>query len=112
LNQESKRGMFWRFEKYLKDLLHEDRVGSYESYQCAYRAFNRFRGGKTETRETPFVRGKEIKPEDLTVDLLKKFDLWLKKQGCNKTTIGIYMRALRIIYNLAVDANPSLAEFY
>lgn len=112
LNEESKKGILHLFERYLDDLLTNDRIGSYESYQCAYRAFNKFRGGKTETRDEPFVRGKEIKPEDLTVDVLKRFETWLKKQGCNRTTIGIYARALRIIYNLAVDTNPSLAEFY
>lgn len=112
LQQESKGGILSLFEKYLGGLLEDERIGSYDSYKNSYNAFNRFRGGKSETRNTPFVRGKEIKPEDLTVEVLKKFDAWLKRQGCNKTTIGIYMRALRIIYNLAVDTNPSLAEFY
>lgn len=112
LNQESKKGILHLYERYLQQLLDDDRIGSYESYKSAYHAFNKFRGGKTQTKESPFVRGKEILPEDLTTDVLKKFDTWLKSRGCNKTSIGIYMRALRIIYNNAVDINPSLAEFY
>lgn len=121
LHQESEKGMLWLFERYLSDLLNDDRIGSYASYRCAYSALNRFRGGQSEIVKNgqatkvikqPFRKGKEIRPEDLTVEVLKRFELWLKKEGCNKTTIGIYMRALRIIYNNAVDSNPSLAEFY
>lgn len=112
LQQSGKGGFLLLFERYLQDLKAEGRIGSYLSYQNAYSAFNRFRGGKTKTKDKPFVRGKELRPEELTVPLLKKFDQWLKDQGCNKTTIGIYMRALRIIFNVAIDANPSLAELY
>lgn len=112
LQQAGKGGFLHLFEGYLKDLKAEGRIGSYLSYQNAYSAFNRFRGGQTKTKNKPFVRGKELRPEELTVTLLKKFDVWLKDQGCNKTTIGIYMRALRIIFNVAIDANPSLAELY
>lgn len=112
LNQESKKGILHLYERYLQELLDEDRIGSYESYKSAYHAFNKFRGGKTKTKDEPFVRGKEILPEDLTTEVLKKFDTWLKGRGCNKTSIGIYMRSLRIIYNNAVDINPSLSEFY
>lgn len=112
LNQESKKGILYLYEKYLQQLLEDDRIGSYESYKSAYHSFNKFRGGRTQSKEAPFARGKEILPEDLTTDILKKYDAWLKEGGCNKTSIGIYMRALRIIYNNAVDINPSLAEFY
>lgn len=112
LNQESKKGILHLFETYLQGLLSEERIGAYESYKNAYHAFNRFRGGNTQTKDDSFVRGKEILPEDLTTEVLKKFDVALKTRGCNKTTIGIYMRALRIIFNNAVDLNPSLAEFY
>jgi integrase/recombinase XerD len=114
LHQESEKGILYLFERYLEGLLREGRVGSHISYGCAYNAFNRFRGGKSQNKvkKQPFVRGREIKPEDLTVDVLKRFDEWLRKQGLNKTSIAIYMRSLKVIYNLAIDANPALAEFY
>lgn len=108
LMHESKSGILHLFESYLKELLNDDRIGSYDSYKNAYHALNKFRGGQTK----PFARGKELLPEDVTPELLKKFDKWLNEKGCNKTTVGIYMRAVRIIYNNAVEHNPSLAEFY
>src|SRR5690606_20881157 len=90
----------------------QSRTGGFLSYRDAYRAFNKFRGGKTETKKQKFVRGKEIKPEDLTIEVVKKYDAWHKKQGCNQTTVAIYMRGLRTIFNVAADSNSALAEFY
>lgn len=49
---------------------------------------------------------------DITPGLLKDFESFMKKAGAGRTTIGIYARGLKVIYNIAADRNPSLLETY
>jgi integrase/recombinase XerD len=100
LQQETGKGFLDLFKNHLETLRAENRVGTYRSYWNAYSAFKDFRNER------------DLSPFDITVQLLKSFDASLHKRGCGKTTIGIYMRALKVIYNLAADNNPALLESY
>lgn len=113
LQQDSEYGLLSLFERTLEELKADGRIGTYNSYSNAYASFKAFRNGK------------EIMPEDLTPELLKNFDAYIRKEkhirtttgklvvrSGNKTTVGIYMRALKAVLNIAVSANPTLAEFY
>jgi len=115
LHQESEKGILSLWQKYIDDLKSEGRAGTYIAYKNALQAFMYFRGlvtkrenGKTVITKNPV----EIKPENITVQLLKDFDAFLVKRGCGRTTIGMYIRSLKVIFNVAADDNPSLKEFY
>lgn len=108
--QESRKGFLALFFDHLETLRKEKRIGTFNAYKNAYNAFKAFR------------KGKEISPFDLTTKVLKEFDEFLqgencdkkekKKRQCGKTTIAIYMRTLKVIYNLAADNDKSLMENY
>lgn len=113
LNAESEKGILALFEETIAELLAAERIGNYNSVTNAYSAFKAFRGSR------------EIMPEDLTPEILKSFDVWLRKEKkivtktkketirkANKTTVAIYMRALKSVVNTAISRNPALAEFY
>jgi integrase/recombinase XerD len=88
------------FDGYLNDLLTEGRTGSYTSYKNARSSLHTF-------------LGKDIDAHELTVDLLKRFEDHLLKEKKNKrNTVAIYMRTLKVIFNLAAYDNPHLMEFY
>jgi integrase/recombinase XerD len=115
LLQESKRGFLKVFSDHLQVLLNEERIGTYEAYKNAYTAFNKFRGAiyKRKGREAVEVKkGKELSPIDLNTKMLNEFETKLKKNGAGRTTIGMYMRSLKVIYNLCLEDNPSLKESY
>jgi integrase/recombinase XerD len=100
LNENIDDGFFSWFQKYLNELKAENRIGSYKSYNNAFQAFKRFR------------QNRDLNPSEITVALLKAFEKHLLDNGANETTVGIYMRALKVIYNYVADFHPGLKENY
>ena len=41
---------------------------------------------------------------EITVSYLNQYELWLRNKEVSKTTISIYVRGLRTIFNEAIDA--------
>lgn len=107
---DTPNSFFGAFDSYLDSLLKEGRIGTYRSYHCARVAFRDF-------------LSKDIQIHELTPTLLKKFETYLlteRKIGkdpstarrLGRNTVAIYMRTLKVIFNLAASENPSLMEFY
>ncbi len=112
LNTSSK-GFIKFFKDYLTEIKQEGRAGSYHTYNCALQAFIKFRNGT------------DIDPLDLSPDLLREFESYLKREKptrtktgktivivAGKTTISIYMRALRAVYNYIAGKLPHLRDNY
>lgn len=74
---------------YIDKLLQEDRIKTAANYQTTYNCFVRFKGN---------VNFKEI-----TVNFLNQFENWMVQQDYSKTTIGIYIRQLRTLFNEAIE---------
>jgi integrase/recombinase XerD len=75
------------FLSYISKLLSEDRIRTAASYQTSYRVISRFRGN--------------VKFNQIDVAYLKQFEAWMLQQEYSKTTVGIYTRCLRCIFNEA-----------
>lgn len=73
------------FDKYIEQLKLENRIGTAVSYECAKNSISSFRKSLTFAEITP--------------QFLKKYENWMLKNGKSITTIGIYLRSLRTIYN-------------
>lgn len=89
-NQTKKVGVYDFFEKVISDLNAEGRIGTANIYKDAYHSFKRFRSILTFPQ--------------CTVDLLKEYESKMKCEGKSISTIGIYLRHLRAIYNQAIEA--------
>ena len=74
------------FDKYIKQLEKEDRVGTASSYRCAKNSLDKFNENLTFA--------------EVSTSFLKSYEKWMLKEGKNLTTVGIYVRSLRAIYNL------------
>jgi integrase/recombinase XerD len=109
----STRGFIKFFEDYLDVQMSEGRIGSYHTYHCALQAFKAFRNNR------------DLDPLDITPDLLKGFETYLRKakpyvttrgkkriRKAGKTTVSIYMRAVRAVYNYVSGKLPYLKEHY
>lgn len=116
LSQESTKGFLKLFKDHLEELRREERIGTFKAYNSAFQAFNEFRGGirkKNGSRDGEKEKsGKDLNPIDITPPLLKQFETFMKRKGVTRNTIAIYMRTLKVIFNIGVTKNPSLAEFY
>jgi integrase/recombinase XerD len=74
---------------YIDKLLQEHRIGTAVSYQTSYYSFFRFRGNVRLTEVTPAY--------------LHQYETWMFAQDYSKTTIGIYTRQLRTLFNEAIE---------
>jgi len=74
------------FDKYIANLNLENRIGTAVSYNCAKNSIGKFK--------------KDLTFADVTPTFLKKYESWMIKSGNSVTTVGIYLRSLRAIYNL------------
>jgi integrase len=76
------------FEARIKKLLEQNRAGTARSYQAAINSLTEFQS--------------EIIFSDITPDWLEKYETWMEGKGKSITTIGIYCRNLRAIFNQAI----------
>jgi integrase/recombinase XerD len=74
------------FDKYITNLQNENRIGTAVSYGCAKNSIYKFKNDLTFAEVTP--------------SFLKKYENWMLTKGNSITTVGIYLRSLRAIYNL------------
>jgi integrase/recombinase XerD len=50
--------------------------------------------------------------EDITPDFLKKYESWMLSNSKASTTVGIYLRHLRCVYNIGISENLASKEDY
>ena len=76
------------FLKYIHKLLGEGRIRTAASYQTSYTIISKFRGN--------------VKFTEIGVPYLKQFEQWMLDQEYSITTVGIYTRCLRAMFNEAI----------
>lgn len=86
-NKEASDGIRFGFEKYIKELKAEKRIGTADSFQSAINSIESFKIG--------------LKFADITPALLTKYENKMLEAGNSETTVGIYLRSLRTIFNRA-----------
>jgi len=86
-NKDAADSVKFGFEKYIQELKDEKRIGTAVSYETAMRSIEAFRKG--------------LKYADITASFLTKYENAMIDANKSKTTVGIYLRSLRTIFNRA-----------
>ena len=86
------------FDAYIKELKNNHQYGTAAAYQTACNTIHKFRSS--------------LRFEDITKEFLQKFENWMLVNDYSITTVGIYVRALRAIINVAKDNGIIKQEFY
>jgi integrase len=86
------------FLTYCEVLNEEKRIGTAESYNSALTSLLAFKKGLIIT--------------DITPDFLHRYEGWMQKNGRSLTTVGIYLRSLRTIINVAIETSILKPEQY
>ncbi|MDA1122584.1 MAG: site-specific integrase [Bacteroidetes bacterium] len=89
------------FTDYINKLNESGRAGTASSYQNARNSIIKYIG---EGRKRPFV--------SITPEWLEKYEKAMKLKGNSLTTIGIYTRSLRTIFNIAIRDGIVSSESY
>jgi integrase len=88
-NRATKNNLSAAFGDYAKTLRETGRIGTAVSYECAQSSLNKFHPGAIFANVTP--------------DFLSKYEKWMLNKGNSVTTVGIYLRSLRTLFNNAIS---------
>ena len=104
-NQDSnlQRDALILMKEFIDSLKEENRFGSAQTYSDALNSIKKFL--QTQKRKKLMVW--HIDPE-----WLKDYEDWMTKKGRSSSTIGIYLRSLRTIVNVAIEAGSIDKEDY
>jgi len=91
------------FNNYINQLNSEDRVGTALSYKCAHNSIERFLKSKHR---------KKLHFGDITSELLNDYENWMLQEGNSLSTVGIYARCIRTMFNMAIADGVVAQEFY
>ena len=102
LGAEANRNFLAYFQSHIDKLARKGQAGTVRAYSSAYSAFHSFQNGR------------DFDPADLTPQKLEAFDEWLrtprpKRKVLNDTSVCIYMRCIRSVYN-EMAANDEYLE--
>lgn len=112
--------LFAAMVDFIRQLKDEERFGYASSFESTLRAVKEFNEGKTldfncrqkvETRYDYYLTGKPLNFVDITPTWLKNFELWLNKHGKSRSTIGIYIRNIRVLFNLAIKVHQIKVDY-
>ncbi|OFX60698.1 MAG: hypothetical protein A2066_08055 [Bacteroidetes bacterium GWB2_41_8] len=86
--------VFLQFDELIDELKASDRIGTATSYKNAATSLKKFTGGK------------DVSFEYFTKDRLDKYKTWMQTgdHSNSDTTVGIYLRAFRTLFNRAIEA--------
>lgn len=88
------------YNAYIKDLRSQDRVSTAISYECSRNSIQ------------SFTKAKAISFLEITPDFLRRYEKWMLTQGNSLTTVGIYLRPLRSLFNIARERGDISIEVY
>jgi integrase len=81
--------LIFSYLHYIQRLIREGRISTAVNYHCSYVSLKKFSGN------VPFV--------SVTPSFLLGYEQKMKREGITKSTLGFYLRALRAVYNEAVE---------
>ncbi|HZK07267.1 MAG TPA: site-specific integrase [Bacteroidales bacterium] len=85
---ETDSDLLKNYELYILKLKDEKRESTAQAYQCSFISLKKF------------YQKKKLPYGNLTVEFLNRYENWMtEEQGNGLTTVGIYMRQLRTIFN-------------
>ncbi len=92
--------LFEAFKNHIKDLVKAGQVGTASTYTSTQTSFRQFYKKKT----LPFT--------SITPKLLREYETYMRVEGRSVTTISMYIRCVRRLFNLAIQSGDVKGEYY
>lgn len=95
----------YHYKERIADYKKQNRISTADSYNCSEKALKKFvkEGNKNYNNLTLL---------DIDKNWLLDFEHFMKNSGRSITTVGIYLRPLRAIFNKAIEEGEIEREFY
>lgn len=95
------RNVYYYYDLKIKELEKSERIGSANFYRHSMNSIKAF------SKKPSHIEFKEITPKKLT-----GYEEWMLNQGNSITTVGMYLRSLRAIFNQAKREGIITNEYY
>lgn len=92
--------IFVLFDNYIKELEKDGRINTSDSYKSALNSLKSY----SQKKKLPFA--------NITVDFLKNYERWMVSQKKSLTTVGIYLRYVRALFNEQLATGEIDKEIY
>jgi site-specific recombinase XerD len=97
--------VFGYYSKYREQLKMEERLGTEENYRLSMQSLQSFL--KHDGRKTD-----KLLFEEVNANWLLKYERYMLSQEKSLTSVGIYLRPLRALYNLAIEEGAASRDLY
>ncbi len=97
--------VFYQYDERINELINLNQIGNASNYNLSKKSiqeFIKYKGQKPEN----------LKFTDITVQFLQEYENFMLSQDKSITTISIYLRALRAIFNRVIENNELSNEIY
>lgn len=98
INRGAKDTIHFAYDERIKKLKQNGQIGTAVSYECAQKSINTF--------------SEYLKFADVTPDFLNSYEKWMLNKGNSRTTISMYLRTLRTLFNFAIFNNDIVKDLY
>ena len=96
MKKDERNDIFYGYARYIEQLMKEDRIGTAASYRYSQQSIQEYYGKS------------KLDYLDITPKFLEGYQNWMINQRKSITTVGIYVRCLRCIYNEAIHTIGSV----
>jgi integrase/recombinase XerD len=87
------------YDENIAKLKKNDQIGSADSYRYSFKSLSNYSNENLEF-------------EDITVDYLEGYERWMMQNNKSITTVGIFLRCLRRVFNIALKKKIISSESY
>jgi len=103
-SDQNSRCVLLALESYENELRDQGRIKSSISYRNARKSFCKF------LIEKKCIKSPKLLFEDVKAELLEEYENWMLDNNNSFSTIGIYCRNLRRVFNIAIQTNKDVLE--
>lgn len=101
----SGKDVFFHYSKIYKALIEEERIKTASGYDLSMKSLKEYLKHKIKPAT-------DLSFETVTVKFLENYEKWMIDHGNTYTTIGIYLRNLRAVFNKAIREHDIDKELY
>ncbi|RAU84512.1 tyrosine-type recombinase/integrase [Pontibacter arcticus] len=96
----------YHYKEYIKGLQERGKVTTASSYHLSLKSLLAYANSKNR------ISSDSLYFDNITVDFLSRYERWMQEQGRSRTTVGIYLRPLRAIFNNAIETGDIHKDTY
>ncbi len=89
------------YDELVKELDATNKIGNARVYETSYKSLKTYTNSELDI---PFSH--------IDVEFLKGYEKWLRQKNCAETSMNLYLRTVRSVYNRAIDAKHAKKATY